>query len=177
MAGKHKNHLSEYIPRKWIASLREPFLLLKEFLGPVLFFSIATLSLGCIYVFAASRLAEPVASLAEAIYLILTFTFLQPSGTFPRLPALKVFVFLMPLIGVATLARGLADFGLLLFNKRARSKEWEIAVGSNHLNIVFVHTDHHTETHPTDSRQVTSGDMIGVMGGSEQFSHLLHDNE
>ena len=127
MAGKHKNHLSEYILRKWSASLPEPFLLLKEFRGPVVFCSIAILGLGCIYFFAVSRLAEPVASLAEAIYQVLTLAFLQPSGTFPRHPALQVFFYLMPLIGVATLARCLADFGLLLFNKRARSKEWEMA--------------------------------------------------
>jgi Trk K+ transport system NAD-binding subunit len=46
-----------------------------------------------------------------------------------------------------------------------------------HLNIVFVRSDHHSEMHPTDSRVVTSDDMIGVLGGPEQLNHLLHDNE
>jgi Trk K+ transport system NAD-binding subunit len=46
-----------------------------------------------------------------------------------------------------------------------------------HLNIVFVRSDHHSEMHPTDSRLLSSGDMIGVLGGPEQLAHLLHDNE
>jgi Trk K+ transport system NAD-binding subunit len=45
-----------------------------------------------------------------------------------------------------------------------------------HLSIVFVRFDHESQMHPTDSRVVTSGDMIGVLGGPEQLSHLMHDN-
>ncbi len=317
-----------------------------------MFFGVAILGLGIVYFFAAHELHEPVGSLAEAIYLMLTLTFLQPSGNFPTHPFLQSFFFLMPLVGVSTLARGLADFGILLFNRRARSKEWEMAVASTynkhtilvglghlgfrvvdklhdmnesvvaielnpsadmfsavqgmgipviqddaarpaaleaagvsnaktiilcmqndsvnlqvalkarsinanikvvirifdedfaralrdqfgftalsatemaapvfaaaaagmnvtnpisvegqqlsladmviqngstlagrtvgfiednyHLNVVFVRFDHHSEMHPTDSRVITSGDMIGILGGPEQLSHLLHDNE
>ena len=36
---------------------------------------------------------------------------------------------------------------------------------------------HQSQMHPSDSRVVTSGDMLGVLGGPEQLSHLLHDNE
>jgi len=42
-------------------------------------------------------------------------------------------------VGVGTLAQGLAEFGVMLFNRRARSKEWEIAVAStlkNHTVLV-----------------------------------------
>ncbi len=45
----------------------------------------------------------------------------------------------MPVIGIIILAQGLADFGSLLFNRRARSKEWEMAVAStmkNHIVLV-----------------------------------------
>lgn len=352
MAARHRKHISDYIPRSWKASVRDTSVLLKEFRGPVLFFSVTILGLGSIYFFAAAQLHEPVNSLAEAVYLILSLTFLQSSGSFPKHPFLQGFFFLMPLIGVGTLARGLADFGILLFNRRARSKEWEMAVASTynkhtvlvglghlgfhvvnklhemgenvvviesnpsadlfssvqemdipviqdnatrlaaleaagvkaaktiilciqndainlqvalkarsinpkiqvvirifdayfakslhdqfgftalsatemaapvfasaatgmdvtnpisiegqqlslarmtilkgsalagrpigyiednyHLNIVFLRSDHETQMHPTDSRVVTSGDMIGVLGGPEQLSHLLHDNE
>jgi Trk K+ transport system NAD-binding subunit len=352
MVAKRKHHISEYIPRTLKASVRDTTLLLSEFRGPLIFFSITMLGFGVIYFFAAANLHEPVGSLAESVYLMLTLTFLQPSGSFPTHPFLQSFFFLMPLIGVGTLARGLADFGILLFNRRARSKEWEMAVASTfskhtvlvglghlgfrvvdklhemeesvvvielnpsadlfssvqakgipviqddatrltameaagvknaktiilctqndsinlqvalksrslnpdiqvvirifdedfanslhdqfgftalsatemaapvfaaaaagmdvtnpisvegqqlslarltiakgstlagrtvgfiednyHLNIVFVRSDHHSEMHPTDSRMLTSGDMIGVLGGPEQLSHLLHDNE
>jgi Trk K+ transport system NAD-binding subunit len=36
----------------------------------------------------------------------------------------------MPLVGILTLALGLADFGYLFFNRRSRSKEWEMAIAS-----------------------------------------------
>ncbi len=45
----------------------------------------------------------------------------------------------MPLVGIIILAHGLADFGILLFNRRARSKEWEMAVAStmnNHIVLI-----------------------------------------
>jgi Trk K+ transport system NAD-binding subunit len=351
MVARRKKSFPEYIPRTWRASLRDTTVLLGEFREPVLFFSIAIIGLGFVYYYLASRLNEPIGSLAEAIYLMLTLTFLQPSGVFPSHPILQVFYFFMPLLGVATLARGLADFGLLLFNRRARSKEWEMAIASTfsnhtilvglghlgfrvvsklhqlgenvvvielnpsaelvssvqhrgipviqsdatrlialesagvkdartiilcvqndsinlqvalkarsinpgikvvirifdeefaktlhdqfgftalsatemaapvfasaaagmdvtnpisvegqplslarltinkgstlaghtvgfiednyHLNIVFVRYDHNSEMHPTDSRMITSGDMLGVLGGPEELSHLLHDN-
>jgi hypothetical protein len=31
--------------------------------------------------------------------------------------------------------------------------------------------------HPTDSHVLNGGDMIAVLGGPEQLSHLIHDNE
>jgi voltage-gated potassium channel len=352
MVAKHKHHLSEYIPRTWKASVRDTSLLFSEFRGPVSFFALAMLGLGTIYFLAAIELKEPVGSWAEAVYLMLTLTFLQPSGNFPAHPFLQSFFFLMPLVGIGTLAQGLADFGILLFNRRSRNKEWEMAVASTfnkhtvlvglghlgyrvasklaemdesvvaielnpsadlfksaqemgipvlqddairpaaleaagivraktiilcaqndsanlqialkarsynpniqvvirifdedfahalhdqfgftalsatemaapvfaaaaagmdvtnpisvegqllslarmtinqdstlagrtvgfvednyHLNIVFVRYDHHSEMHPTDSRMLNGGDMIAVLGGPEQLSHLIHDNE
>jgi len=352
MVARRKYHFSEYIPRTWKASARDTTLLLNEFREPILFFSIAILGLGILYYSLAGRFNEPVGSLVEAIYLMLTLTFLQPSGDFPTNPILQAFFFLMPLVGVGTIARGLADFGFLLFNRHARSKEWEMAVASTynkhnvlvglghlgfrvatklyemdesvvvielnpsanlfslvqamgipvirddatlstaldaagvqkaktiilcmqndsvnlqvalkarsmnkniqvvirifdedfadalhdqfgftalsatvmaapvfaaaaagvdvtnpisvegqplslarltinkgstlagrtvgfiednyHLNIVFVRFDHQSEMHPTDSRVLTSGDMIGILGGPENLNHLLHDNE
>jgi Trk K+ transport system NAD-binding subunit len=342
MVAKRKSHLSEYIPRTWKASARDTSLLLSEFRGPILFFAIAIVGLGVVYFSAALEVHEPVSSIAEAVYLMLTLTFLQPSGSFPKSAFLQSFFFIMPLVGVGTLARGLADFGILLFNRRARSKEWEMAVASTytnhtilvglghlgfrvadklhemeesvvaievntsadlfttvqrmgipviqedatrggalesagvknasgnlqvalkarsinpnikvvirifdedfakslhdqfgftalsatemaapvfaaaaagmdvtnpisvegqqlslarmtitkgstladrtvgfiednyHLNIVFVRFDHQSEMHPTDSRMLAAGEMIGVLGGPEQLGHLLHDNE
>ncbi|HEY3310805.1 MAG TPA: NAD-binding protein [Anaerolineales bacterium] len=352
MLVKRKKRLAEFFPRTWRASVRDTSLLLSEFRGPVLFFALTMLGLGTLYYFTAIQLKEPVGSLAESVYLMLTLTFLQPSGNFPTHPFLQSFFFFLPLVGVGTLARGLADFGVLFFNRSARNKEWEMAVASTyskhtvlvglghlgfrvvdklheleesvvaielnpsadlftaaqsmgipviqddatrnatleaagvryaktiilctqndsinlqvalkarslnpniqvvirifdedfarslhdqfgftalsatemaapvfaaaaagvdvtnpisvegqllslarltivegstlagrtvgfvedtyHLNIVFVRSDHHTEMHPTDSRPLTSGDILGVLGGPEQLGHLVHDNE
>jgi voltage-gated potassium channel len=118
----------------WQASLRETGILLREFRLPIIIFSTAILGLGALYHYLAQLTGEPLHSLPEAIYLMLTLAFLQPSGSFPRAPVLQIFFFIMPLIGVGTLAQGLAEFGVMLFNRRARSKEWEIAVASTFRN-------------------------------------------
>ncbi len=89
---------------------------------------------GLAYYYLAQQYHEPVETLAEAIYMMLTLTFLQPSMDFPNYFPLQIFYFLMPVVGVLTLAQGLADFGVLLFNRRARSKEWEMAVASTMSN-------------------------------------------
>ncbi len=123
----------------WRASLRETGILLREFRLPVLIFSTAVIGLGLLYNFLAAQSGEPLHSIPEAIYLMLTLAFLQPSGSFPRAPVLQLFYFLLPVIGVGTLAQGLAEFGVMLFNRRARNKEWEIAVAStlrNHTVLV-----------------------------------------
>lgn len=127
----------------WRASLRDTLLLLREFRAPLIIFSTAMVGIGSIYYYASHRLGEPVGSLAEAIYLMLVLTFLQPNGNFPVHPFLQIWFFLMPLIGIVTLAQGLADFGILFFNRRARSKEWEMAVASTFSkHIVMVGLGH-----------------------------------
>ncbi len=111
---------------------RETLILLGEFRRPVLTFTIAIIGLGVIYHSIARQAGEPLGSLPEAVYLMLTLAFLQPSGNFPHDSILQIFYFLMPVIGVITLAQGLAEFGVMLFMRRARSKEWEMAVASTY---------------------------------------------
>ena len=116
------------------ASVRDTLLLIREFRAPLLLFSVAIFGSGFLYYYLSHAVGEPIGSLAEAVYLVLTLTFLQPSGNFPTHPFLQIWYFLMPLLGVVTLAQGLADFGILFFNRRARSKEWEMAVASTYRN-------------------------------------------
>lgn len=85
---------------------------------------------GILYQRIGAAVGESVHDLSEAIYLVLTLSFLQASGDFPKHPLLEAFYFIMPLIGMGILAQGLADFGIMLFNRRTRSKEWEVAVAS-----------------------------------------------
>ncbi len=114
----------------WRASIRDTTLLLREFGAPLLFFFLTIFGGGTIYYFIASAVGESIPNLVEAIYIVLTMAFLQSSGDFPHNPFLQVFYFIMPVIGIGALAQGLTDFGILLFNRRARSREWEIAVAS-----------------------------------------------
>jgi voltage-gated potassium channel len=119
---------------RWRMAGRETLILVNEFRRPVTIFIIAIIGLGILYHYIAQLAGEPVYSLPEAVYLMLTLAFLQPSGSFPHHPILQIFFFLLPVIGVITLAQGLAEFGVMLFNRRARSKEWEMALASTFTN-------------------------------------------
>ena len=133
MAKKHK-HSTNTRTHRWQnlrASIRDTTILMGEFRAPLLWFSVAILGGGMLYDFLSRLLNEPINSLAESIYTVLTITFLQPPNRdFPTHIVLQLFHFLMPIIGLVMLAQGLADFGSLLFNRRARTKEWEMAIAS-----------------------------------------------
>jgi voltage-gated potassium channel len=116
--------------RRLKASWRDTWLLLGEFRNPLLVFLLAVIGGGFIYFELARFTGEALSNRLEAIYLVLTMVFLQPSGAFPHNLVLELFYFVMPVIGIGALAQGLAEFGILLFNRRARTKEWEMAVAS-----------------------------------------------
>lgn len=46
-----------------------------------------------------------------------------------------------------------------------------------HLNIVLLRHDHASEMHPTDACPVHAGDTLAVLGGPQQLSRLVHDND
>jgi len=125
--------------RQWRAGWRDTLILLKEFRSPLLLFAVAIIGGGFAYAAISNLVGEPAPSITEAVYIVLTAAFLQPVGEFPEHFGLQIFHFLMPLVGIIILAHGLADFGILLFNRRARSKEWEMAVAStmnNHIALI-----------------------------------------
>ena len=122
------------------AALRDTNILLREFRAPLFWFSFAILGGGFLYDYLSRQYNEPIGSLIEAIYIVLTITFLQPPNRdFPSHLFLQLFHFIMPVIGLIVLAQGLADFGSLFFNRKSRNKEWEMAVAStlqNHVVLV-----------------------------------------
>ncbi len=130
--------LDQSLIRRWRASWRDTLVLLRQFRTPLLIFGAALLGAGALYQHLAARFAEPVDGYIAAVYLMLTVAFLQPTGEFPHHPVLQAFYFIMPVIGVLTLAQGLADFGIMLFNRRARSKEWEMAIASTFSNHIIL---------------------------------------
>jgi len=144
MKHKHLSDPSKHRLRHWQASVRDTSILLSEFRTPLLWFSIAVVGGGLAYNLLSNLLGEPLDSLTEAIYIILTSTFLQPSNrNFPHHFVLQAFHFFMPIVGLIVLAQGLADFGSALFNRRARSKEWEMAVASTlNKHIIVVGLGH-----------------------------------
>lgn len=138
---KQKRHALYW--RKLRASLRDTWLLLSQFRWPLLAFSVAILGGGISYYFLAQQAGEPLNNLPEAIYQVLSLTFMQPTGEFPAAWTLEIFYFIMPIIGIIILAQGITEFGVMLFNRRGRSKEWEMAVASTFSNhIVLVGLGH-----------------------------------
>ncbi|MCP5095464.1 MAG: hypothetical protein GY943_07925 [Chloroflexi bacterium] len=132
--------------RRLRAGWRDTLLLVREFIRPLFFFIISIIGGGTLYHQIALKAHALVGSLtwSEAVYQVMGLTFLQPLGdNLPQDFRLQLFYFLMPIIGLFILGQGLTDFGLLLFNRRARSKEWEMAVAStfNH-HIVLIGLGH-----------------------------------
>ncbi|MBN1452669.1 MAG: NAD-binding protein [Anaerolineales bacterium] len=133
------------------ASWRDTLLLLSEFRSALLVFLFAILGGGVLYYLIAEKVGEPLQNFSEAIYVVLSLAFFQPPGEFPESPYLEAFFFVMPLIGIGSLALGLADFGYLFFNRRARSKEWEMAIAStldkHHILVGLGHLGFHVVQH------------------------------
>lgn len=131
-------HRGKSLKREIKANFRDTFLLLNRFRVPLFLFAVMLLGSGTLYYFLSRAGGVPLSSPVEAVYLVLTMAFLQASGDFPKIWYLQVFFFVMPVLGIGILAQGLADFGVLLFNRRARGKEWEMAVASTFTNHVVL---------------------------------------
>jgi Trk K+ transport system NAD-binding subunit len=124
--------------RELNASLRDSWLLFTQFRWPLLAFLAAMLGGGIAYFILAKRAGEEMPSVMAAIYQVLSMTFLSPIGDMPSAWYLEVFYFIMPLIGLIIVAQGVADFSFMLFNRRARRKEWEMAVATTFKNHIVV---------------------------------------
>jgi voltage-gated potassium channel len=132
-----KNHRSRF--RQWRAAWRDTMLLVRDFRLPLLLFALIVVGGGLTYFTLAQQAGESLRSPVEGIYLALTMVFLQASNNFPATWYLQIFYFVMPIIGLSVLAQGLTEFGVVLFNRKARSKEWQMAVAStlnNHIILV-----------------------------------------
>jgi voltage-gated potassium channel len=125
------------------ASWRDTLILLAEFRAPLLVFIFIITSAGAFYFQLSQSTSAPLSSLAEGIYVVLSLTFFQPLYGFPQDWYLQLFYFFMPIVGISALALGLTDFTTLFFNRRARGKEWQMAVASTFSNhIVLVGLGH-----------------------------------
>ena len=120
------------------AAARDTIVLLREFRRPLLAFLAVFVVGGWLYHTLARLAGAPVGSLAEATFLILSMTFLQANADFPDVWYLQLFFFLMPVIGLAVLGTGVADFGALLFNRKQRGEAWQVALADSFSGHVVV---------------------------------------
>ncbi len=111
---------------------------MRQFRWPLLAFCVAIGGGGTLYYLLSLPTKDPVESVFEGMYQVLGLTFLQPIQDFPHTGVLQAFYFLMPLIGIGILAQGVAEFGVLFFNRRTRGKEWEMAIASTYRNHIIL---------------------------------------
>ena len=116
--------------RKFQAGVRDTWILTRQFGFPLILY-LCLLLVGSIFYFFLSQIAnEPVGNFPEAVYQVLSLTFFQSINPFPHAWYLEIFFFLMPIVSLIFLAQGITEFGVMLFNRRQRGKEWEMAVAS-----------------------------------------------
>jgi len=132
------NYRNRQFTRRIKAGWRDTVLLFKEFSWSLIAFLAVLLGGGLLYYNIGILAHEPVHSLAEAVYLVLGLIFLQPTIDFPHDWHLQLFFFLLPAIGLSVIVQGVAEFSTLFFNRRARSKEWEMAVASTFDKHVII---------------------------------------
>jgi Trk K+ transport system NAD-binding subunit len=128
------------VRRRLWAMLRDTWVLIREFRDGVLLFAGFTL-LGAILfrlLWNYAHASAPPMRYIEAVFHVLSMTFLQPALDFPPEWYLDLFYFVMPLLGIVALAHGLADFGTLMFNRKSRLGQWEEAVASTMSDHIIV---------------------------------------
>lgn len=116
--------------RKLKAGWRDTRILLGQFRRPLYIFIILIVGCGALYDRLSQLTATPTSSFLEGVYDVLTLVFLQPIEPFPDAWYLQLFYFILPVAGIGLLALGLAEFGILFFNRSARGKDWQMAVAS-----------------------------------------------
>lgn len=121
------------------AGTRDTIVLLREFAPALTLLALAVLLGGLLY----QRLHllalpdEPYAY-AEAVFLVLSMIFLQANVDFPTQWYLQAFFFAMPVVGLAIVGLGAADFGALFFNRKARGGAWQVAIASLYSRHVIL---------------------------------------
>lgn len=125
--------------RRAKAGWRDTWILLRQFRFPLITFIGLITGVGILYFFLSRNTTYPASSIQEAVYDVLTLTFFQPVEPFPdHAWYIQIIYFIMPLAGIGILALGLADFGVLFFNRKARGKDWQMAVASTYANHIIL---------------------------------------
>ena len=129
--------------RRVRAGFRDTRVILRQFREPLFLFAVVLAGGATLYrALALSAIRQDptvqVPSLAESFYLVLSMIFLQAGGDFQEPWYLAIFFFVMPVLGLVILGSGVANLGVLLFNKSARGSAWEAALASTFSNHVIV---------------------------------------
>jgi voltage-gated potassium channel len=73
-----------------------------------------------------------------ALYATLSLVFFNTEMPFPEHSMLQVLFFLVPILGLASLADGVVRFGTALVNKKERGQKWQVAMASTYSGHIVV---------------------------------------
>ncbi len=133
---KKPNNLSW--KRYLLATWRDTRVLLHQFRIPLLLFAVSILVGGFIFDRLYTHSQVQALSYSEAVYAVFSMIFFDPNIPLPHQWYLQVFFFLMPLVGLGLITQGVVRFGVMLFNKRARKEQWQVAIASTYKDHVIV---------------------------------------
>jgi Trk K+ transport system NAD-binding subunit len=117
---------------------RDTFALMREFQRPLIAFVLATVGLGLLYWWLMGQVGVEQPPLHNMPYIMLALMVLETPIDVPTQPQLIVFWYLMPLIAVYVIGRGVTDFVRLFFNRGERRAAWEEAVVTTYRNHIIV---------------------------------------
>jgi voltage-gated potassium channel len=130
------NHLSW--KRYLLASWRDTRVLLRQFRLPLLLFAASILIGGFLFDRLYTHSQVQSLSYPEAVYAVFSMIFFNPSIPLPHQWYLQAFFYIMPLVGVGLIVQGVVNFGIMLFNKRAREDKWQVAIASTYGDHVII---------------------------------------
>ncbi len=137
-AAAYAAHRRRSARRRVGAALRDTWVLMREFRSGLILFTVVIVVGAITFRLLWNFSHDGNMRLIESLFHVLSMTFLQPTIDFPREWYLDMYFFVMPLLGLVALARGLADFGTLLFNRNNRFNQWEEALASTYSNHVII---------------------------------------
>jgi voltage-gated potassium channel len=124
--------------RYLLAYLRDVRVLFRQFSIPLLLFMGSVLAGGLVFDLLYTHSQVQDLTYLESAYAIFSMIFFGESVPFPRQWYLQIFFFVMPIVGLALIAQGVINFGVMLFSKSAREDEWQVAIASTYRDHIIV---------------------------------------
>lgn len=120
------------------AVYRDTTVLLREFRLPILVALLTLFAGGWIYRELMVIAGQPRLPYADMPYIMLSLMVLNPVLDLPQEPYLVLFWYVLPMLGLYIVGRGVIDFVGLFFDRTERRNAWEEAVASTYANHVII---------------------------------------
>jgi voltage-gated potassium channel len=159
-----------------LAYWRDVRVLFRQFSIPLLLFVSSVLLGGVIFDLLYRHDQVPDLTYLEAVYAIFSMIFFGQSVPFPGQWYLQIFFFVMPIVGLALIAQGVINFGVMLFTKSAREDEWQVAIASTYKDHVVVAGIGRLGLRIVQQLLDSGEDVVGVeINPESEFVHRVMD--